>query len=110
MRAHNLQKPPPPPDREAALERQWAFSSASEGQRLGTIALGVANLVGVLFLGNLLADPAVGRALAQSSLGFMAGLLPFLQACAPCPWKPILWVTVKLTLLGSNICGVPSSK
>ena len=74
------QKPPPPPEREAALERQWAFSSASEGQRLGTIALGVANLAGVLFLGNLLRDPAVARAVTQSSLGFMTGLLPFLQA------------------------------
>ena len=82
------QKPPPPPEREAALERQWAFSSASEGQRLGTIALGVANLIGVVFLGNLLRDPAVARAVTQSSLGFMTGLLPFLQACptsAQCP-------------------------
>ena len=33
------------------------MSAASEGQRLGTVALGVANLVGVVVLGRLLADP-----------------------------------------------------
>ena len=35
------------------------MSAASEGQRLGTVALGVANLVGVVVLGRLLADPQV---------------------------------------------------
>ena len=35
------------------------MSAASEGQRFGTIALGVANLVGVVVLGRLLADPQV---------------------------------------------------
>ncbi len=42
----------------------------------------MANLVGVLFLGSLLGDPAVLRALGQSSLGFMTGLFPFLQVTA----------------------------
>ena len=80
------QRAPPAPDKEAALERRWAFSAASEGQRLGAIALGAANLVGVLFLGNLLGDPAVTRALAQSSLGFMTGLFPFLQVGGVLGW------------------------
>ena len=83
------QRMAPAPGKEAALERRWAFSAASEGQRLGAIALGVANLVGVLFLSNLLGDPAVLRALGQSSLGFMTGLFPFLQvACLRLHWLP----------------------
>ena len=40
------------------------MSAASEGQRLGTVALGVANLVGVVVLGSLLADPQVRPALS----------------------------------------------
>ena len=83
LRDAHTQRAPPAPEREAALERRWAFSAASEGQRLGAIALGVANLVGVLFLGNLLGDPAIMRALTQSSLGFMTGLFPFLQVHMP---------------------------
>ncbi|CAL8466800.1 g6336 [Coccomyxa elongata] len=71
-----------PPAKDAALERRWGFSSASEGQRLGAVALGVANCVGVLYLGSLLGSPGVSQMLAQSSLGFMNGLFPFLQAYA----------------------------
>lgn len=59
----------------------WTFTKASEGQKLGTVALGVVNLVGVLFLSSLMGQPEVGQYLAGSSLGFMNGLLPFLQAC-----------------------------
>ncbi len=68
-----------PPAKDAALERRWNFTNASEGQRLGAIALGVANCVGVLYLGSLLAQPGVSQMLAQSSLGFMNNLFPFLQ-------------------------------
>ena len=38
------------------------MSAASDGQRIGTVALGVANLVGVVVLGSLLADPQVMQA------------------------------------------------
>ena len=40
---------------------------------------GVANLVGVTWLGSLLRDAAIKTALASSSLGFVAGAMPFLQ-------------------------------
>ena len=74
-----LQRYTPGPQEQHALEREWTFTKASEGQKLGTIALGLVNLVGVLYLSSLLAQPYVAQSLAQSSLGFMAGLLPFLQ-------------------------------
>lgn len=35
--------------------------------------------MGVLYLGSLLGSPGVSQMLAQSSLGFMNGLFPFLQ-------------------------------
>ena len=44
------------------------MSAASEGQRIGTVALGVANLVGVVVLGSLLADPQVMCACALSCI------------------------------------------
>lgn len=69
----------PGPKAEYALESEWTFTKASEGQKLGTVALGAVNLVGVLYLSSLMAQPYVAQSLAQSSLGFMAGLLPFLQ-------------------------------
>ena len=78
-----------PPAKDAALERRWGFSSASEGQRLGAIALGAANCVGVLYLGSLLGSPGVSQMLAQSSLGFMNGLFPFLQVYVQPPLHSI---------------------
>ena len=74
-----LQRYVPGAKQQYALESEWTFTKASEGQKLGTIALGLVNLVGVLYLSSLLAQPAVAQSLAQSSLGFMNGLLPFLQ-------------------------------
>lgn len=73
----------PGPKQQYALEEEWSFTKASEGQKLGTVALGVVNLVGVLYLSSLLAQPYVAQSLAQSNLGFMIGLLPFLQVCSP---------------------------
>ncbi|CAL5227405.1 g10362 [Coccomyxa viridis] len=72
----------PAPKEQYALESEWTFTKASEGQKLGTVALGLVNLVGVLYLSNLMAQPYVAQSLAQSSLGFMTGLLPFLQVYA----------------------------
>ena len=40
---------------------------------------GIANLVGVTWLGSLLRDASIKAALASSSLGFVAGAMPFLQ-------------------------------
>ena len=77
----SLQRSVPGPKEQHALESMWTFTKASEGQKLGTIALGVVNLVGVLFLSSLMGQPEVGQYLSRSSLGFMNGLLPFLQAC-----------------------------
>ncbi len=74
----------PAPKEQYALESEWTFTKASEGQKLGTVALGLVNLVGVLYLSNLMAQPYVAQSLAQSSLGFMTGLLPFLQVWFPC--------------------------
>ncbi|EIE26497.1 hypothetical protein COCSUDRAFT_46111 [Coccomyxa subellipsoidea C-169] len=82
QRTARTQRTVGPPAKDAALERRWNFTNASEGQRLGAIALGVANCVGVLYLGSLLAQPGVSQMLAQSSLGFMNNLFPFLQAYA----------------------------
>ena len=81
LRCHNffLQRYAPGPAEQHALESEWTFTKASEGQKLGTIALGAVNLVGVLYLSSLMAQPYVAQSLAQSSLGFMTGLLPFLQ-------------------------------
>ena len=73
----------PGPKQQYALENEWSFTKASEGQKLGTVALGLVNLVGVLYLSSLMAQPYVAQSLAQSSLGFMAGLLPFLQVRSP---------------------------
>lgn len=63
------------------LEEKWRFTDASAGQLAGVAALAVANLVGVVVLGNLLQDPQLQYALAKSSLGFVGGLLPWLQVC-----------------------------
>ena len=63
----------------AALQNLWEFSKASGGQRFGAIALGAANLVGVAVLGGFLQRPDVFTSLAQSSLGLMINLFPFLQ-------------------------------
>lgn len=52
---------------------------------------GIANLVGVTWLGSLLRDASIKAALASSSLGFVAGAMPFLQvqkaasSLRPCP-------------------------
>lgn len=72
------------PMEPAALQNLWEFSKASGEQRFGAIALGLANLVGVAVLGNFLQRPDVFMSLAQSSLGFMINLFPFLQAYAAC--------------------------
>lgn len=64
------------------LEREWEFSAASPGQQLGALALGAFNVVGVIVLSTMLADPISKLALYRQGLGFVLGLLPYLQAYA----------------------------
>jgi len=64
------------------LERQWDFSAASPGQQAATLALGVANMAGVVILGGMLQDPVARLALAREGLGFVLSALPWLQAYA----------------------------
>jgi hypothetical protein len=68
-----------PPAEAAALERSWDFTKASTGQKVGAIALGAVNLVGVAFLASLLANPTYQYRLAATSLAFVPGIFPWLQ-------------------------------
>ena len=68
-----------PPGEPAALQNLWEQTKASGDQRSGAIALGLANLVGVGVLGGFLRRPDILYSLANSSLGFVVGLMPLLQ-------------------------------
>ena len=71
----------PTPSERFALEEEWKLTEATGGQKTGAIALGVANLVGVVILGGLLADPQTRYSLAQSSLSIVLSSFPALQVC-----------------------------
>ena len=71
----------PTPSERFALEEEWKLTEATGGQKTGAIALGLANLVGVVILGGLLADPQTRYSLAQSSLSFVLSSFPALQVC-----------------------------
>lgn len=64
------------------LEQPWELSAASSGQKLGVVALGAANLVGVVALTSMLSSPANAFALARNGLAWVLGALPLLQAYA----------------------------
>lgn len=53
----------------------------SAGQQAGALLLGVVNVVGVITLSSLLVDPVAKLALYRQGLGFILGLLPYLQVC-----------------------------
>ncbi|DBA95928.1 TPA: hypothetical protein ACH3X1_001454 [Trebouxia sp. C0004] len=72
----------PTPSERFALEEEWKLTEATGGQKTGAIALGLANLVGVVVLGGLLADPQTRYSLAQSSLSFVLSSFPALQVYA----------------------------
>lgn len=59
----------------AALQNLWEQTRATGGQQKGAIALGAANLLGIGILSTWQGGLA---ALANSDLGFMLNLLPFL--------------------------------
>ncbi len=69
----------PTPSERFALEEEWKLTEATGGQKTGAIALGLANLVGVIVLGGLLADPQTRYSLAQSSLSIVLSSFPALQ-------------------------------
>lgn len=73
----------PTPSERFALEKEWKLTEATGGQKTGAIALGVANLVGVVILGGLLADAQTRYSLARSSLSFVLSSFPAIQVCAP---------------------------
>ncbi|GBF97383.1 hypothetical protein Rsub_11030 [Raphidocelis subcapitata] len=71
-----------PQEARVPLEREWEFSAASPGQQAGAVALGAANIIGVIVLSSMLADPLTKLSLFRQGLGFVFGLLPALQAYA----------------------------
>ncbi len=52
------------------------------GQQAGAALLGVVNVVGVVTLSTMLMDPISKLLLYRNGLGFVLGLLPYLQAYA----------------------------
>eukprot|EP00878_Enallax_costatus_P002812 GHUV01003004.1.p1 GENE.GHUV01003004.1~~GHUV01003004.1.p1 ORF type:complete len:653 (+),score=181.31 GHUV01003004.1:192-2150(+) len=64
------------------LEKEWAFSEAGPGQQAGAALLGLVNIVGVVTLSSLLLDPIAKLSLYRQGLGFVLGLLPYLQGYA----------------------------
>ena len=68
---------------EPALESRWEMTAAKGGQLFGVLALGAANLVGVLWLSTALAaSPMNVVALVRNGLGWVIGAMPFLQVYA----------------------------
>ena len=68
-----------PPPASAALEQRWQLTAASAGQKLGAVALGALNLVGVVALSGLLQDPVNRMALARNGMLWVAAAMPWLQ-------------------------------
>ena len=64
------------------MEERWALTAASAGQRLGAVALGVANLVGVGALTSMLSSPANQLALVRAGMAWVGAAMPYLQAYA----------------------------
>lgn len=63
-------------------EATWSLTAASGGQQIGTVLLGVANVVGVLVLSSFAADPQYRVVLMREGMGWVLGALPALQAYA----------------------------
>ncbi|MEO0409653.1 MAG: hypothetical protein AAF289_20115 [Cyanobacteria bacterium P01_A01_bin.135] len=77
-------------------ERPWRFSNASPGQLLAAGGLGVANIAGVLFLGNLLQQVVLDPAFQAGFIGFVASiyglLLLYAVGFVTVPLVRYLWV------------------
>jgi len=65
-----------------AQEERWAFSLADSGQKVQATLLGIANLVGVVILSNMINDPNIMYRTRDyiALAGALKGLLPWLQA------------------------------
>lgn len=61
-------------------ERQYEFSLASQGQLLAVGALGVINIAGALYLGNLFASPYLAGRHLPGLIGFVQTIYPALVA------------------------------
>jgi hypothetical protein len=70
------------PDAQQALESPWKLTGVTGGQLGSVVALGVANLVGVLWLSTAITAPANAYALAMNGLGWVFGAMPYLQIYA----------------------------
>lgn len=64
------------------MENEFQLTAASPGQLVATIALGVANVVGVAVLGSMLMDPANRQLLVLQGLGFIMAMMPALKLYA----------------------------
>ena len=65
-----------------AFESRWTLTKASTGQRVGVIALGFINFVGVSLLTLALRSPESMVSLARGGMGWVLGTMPLLQAYA----------------------------
>jgi hypothetical protein len=74
--------PAPAAPVKEVLESPWKLTGVTGGQLGSVVALGVANLVGVLWLSTALATPANAYALAMNGLGWIFGTMPYLQIYA----------------------------
>jgi len=59
-------------------EQEYEFSLATSGQQVAVGVLGVVNLLGALYLGNLFASPAIAGKTLVGLLGFVQAAYPFL--------------------------------
>lgn len=62
--------------------RVCCFGGTLAGQQAGALLLGLVNVVGVITLSSMLMDPIAKLALYRQGLGFIVGLLPYLQTYA----------------------------
>lgn len=59
-------------------EQEYEFSLATSGQQVAVGVLGLVNLFGALYLGNLFASPAIAGKTLVGLLGFVQAAYPFL--------------------------------
>jgi hypothetical protein len=64
---------------EPAKEEPWEMTGIWGGQLYSVVALGVANLFGVIWLSNAVTIPANIEALELHNLGWVLGAVPYLQ-------------------------------
>ena len=82
-------------------ERPWRFSNANVGQLVAAGGLGIGNIVGVLFLGDLLQQVALDPAFQTGFISFVASiyglLLLYAAGFVVVPVLRYLWITWRNT-------------